>query len=106
MQGLEQKSYGDLLKESIESKKRNKSMKITVKSYFWASRTINNCKCLPRSIALYQGLKAEGYQVEHKFGINNQNKSLAAHAWVEYDNKPLNESNDLKQRFAVMNSPD
>lgn len=78
------------------------SIKAIVKSYFWASRLIKDGHCLPRSIALYQGLKSLGYDVEHKFGVNKKDNKLAAHAWVEYQGKPLNEPIDLKKRFTVL----
>jgi len=73
-----------------------------VKSYFWAARTIKECRCLPRSIALYQYLKSAGFDVEHKFGVNKQDKKLAAHAWVECQHEPLNEPSDLKLKFRVL----
>jgi hypothetical protein len=96
--------YQSLLQEnyqfnSIHSKQRIAAI---VKSYFWACRLIKECRCLPRSIALYQYLKASGYQVEHKFGVNKSDNNLAAHAWVEYLGEPLNESEDLYSRFSVL----
>ena len=106
MNQLQSESYDVLITQSTNSVKKNCSIDAIVKSYFWASRTINNCTCLPRSIALYQKLKASGFLVNHKFGVNKQDKSLAAHAWVEYQGKPLNESKDIKQRFDVMNHLD
>ena len=102
MQQLENQSYDTLLQQSYHISKTKVAIDIIVKSYFWASRTIKNCQCLPRSIALYQNLKESGYQVEHKFGVNKQVQYLAAHSWVEFQNKPLNESPDLKQRFKVL----
>ena len=78
------------------------SIKAVVKSYFWGCRLIKDCDCLPRSIALYQCLKSLGYEVEHKFGVNKKDKTLAAHAWIEYQGKPLNEPVDLKNRFSVL----
>lgn len=78
------------------------SIKAIVKSYFLACRLINDCHCLPRSIALHQCLKFLGYEVEHKFGVNKKDKTLAAHSWVEYLGEPLNESNELKNRFTVL----
>ena len=66
------------------------------------SRLIYDCQCLPRSIALYQQLKSQGYAVEHKFGVAKESGKLAAHAWVEYQHKPLNESIELKNRFKVL----
>ena len=103
---LETQSYQKTICQTVKSTKINRSINVIVKSYFWASRTIKNDNCLPRSIALYQKLRASGYHVEHKFGVNKKKETLAAHAWVEYQNKPLNESEDLKQRINTMNYPD
>lgn len=75
------------------------SVKSIVKSYFWACRLIRNCQCLPRSIALFQQLKASGYDVKHCFGVNKKSDELAAHAWVEYQGQPLNEHPSIKKRF-------
>ncbi len=95
-------SYQKLIQESYLAPKSNDSMGIVVKSYFWACRSIKDCHCLPRSIALYQNLISAGYDVQHKFGVNNKDENLAAHAWVEYQGEPLNESDDLKNRFTVL----
>jgi len=100
---LQTNSYDVLINQIYPESSINKlSIKIIVKSYFWASRLVYNCRCLPRSIALYQQLKSLDYDVEHKFGVAKKNKNLAAHAWVEYQHKPLNESVDLKKLFKVL----
>jgi len=99
---LKHQSYDEIINQSHENKHSNLEINTVVKAYFWASRTIKKCHCLPRSIALYQKLKALGYPVEHKFGVSKHDQSLAAHAWVEYQNKPLNESPDLKLKFKVL----
>jgi len=95
-------SYVQLINESSCVSIEPRSIEVVVKSYFWATRLVKNCHCLARSIALYQYLKEAGYEVEHKFGVNMLNQKLAAHAWVEYKHKPLNESSDLTKRFKVL----
>ena len=94
--------YQQLIHQIYPSHVSKDSMVVIVKSYFWACRLVKNCDCLPRSIALYQGLKFLGYEVEHKFGVNKKDSTLAAHAWVEYHDEPLNEAVDLKIRFTVL----
>ncbi|MCF6319187.1 MAG: lasso peptide biosynthesis B2 protein [Proteobacteria bacterium] len=94
--------YQQLILKNYPNPKSNDSIGIVVKSYFWACRSIKGCHCLPRSIALYQNLISAGYDVQHKFGVNNKDENLAAHAWVEYQGEPLNESVDLKNRFTVL----
>lgn len=98
-------SYQKSIKQQYDSSKPGQSINNIVKSYFWGSRLIYNCHCLPRSIALYLHLKGLGYQVEHKFGVNKQNAELKAHAWVEYNNEALNESDDLLSRYKVLDKP-
>lgn len=95
-------SYQQLIQKSYATKVNFESKLVIVKSYFWACRLIKDCECLPRSIALYQCLKSVGHGVEHKFGVNTKDSDLAAHAWVEYQGEPLNESKDLYQRFTVL----
>jgi len=104
-QQLETISYQQLIHQPFNTKKKNRSIQVIVKSYFWACRLVQGCDCLPRSIALYQNLKSAGYQVEHKFGVNKGDKELAAHAWVEYQGEPLNEAEDLYSRFTVLENP-
>jgi len=100
---LETVSYDLLINKKYELLVNQTSVNVIVKSYFWASRLIYDCHCLPRSIALYQQLKSLGFDVKHKFGVNNSDEKFAAHAWVEYQDKPLNESEDLKKKFTVLN---
>jgi len=99
---LKTQNYDVLIKVKHQKTQKINSINTIVKSYFWASRTIKNCHCLPRSIALYQKLRSTGYEVEHKLGVNKNNNKMAAHSWVEYQNIPLNESKDLKRKFKVL----
>ncbi len=95
-------SYRELLHQPYAFQVNIKPLQSIIKGYFWACRSINDCQCLPRSIALYQYLISAGYEAEHKFGVNKKNSDLAAHAWVECQGEPLNESEDLYQRFTVL----
>lgn len=94
--------YQQLIQGDYANPNSKDSIGVVVKSYFWACRLLKECDCLPRSIALYQCLKSSEYEVEHKFGVNKKDKTLAAHAWVEHHGEPLNESFDLKNRFIVL----
>lgn len=76
----------------------------TIKSYFWASRFIPNSNCLPRSLALYQKLTTQGYLVNHKIGGQSTNQQMHVHAWVEYDELPINESKEIKSQFSELTS--
>ena len=98
---LKNKDYKQVLEQTPNVKFRAAKQESLVKSYFWATRTIKDCRCLPRSIALYHHMKALGYDVKHKIGVNKTEK-LNAHSWVELHDKPLNEHPDLYQRFTVL----
>ena len=103
---LKSTSYAQLIHDHEISSSNNDSLIAIIKSYFWACRIIPNCKCLPRSIAIYQKLKSLGYDVEHKFGVYNQepNNLLKAHAWVELDGQALNESKNLNNFIELKKS--
>lgn len=100
---LTQQSYQEAINSPYNGGSQH-SMHSIVKSYFWACRLIKNCQCLPRSIALFQQLKASGYEVNHCFGVNKNSNQLAAHAWVEHQDKPLNEHPSIKKRFNQLKS--
>lgn len=99
---LEKSSYSEILISKSSERMKNYSVNSIVKSYFWASRFVGKDLCLPRSVALYQALKAAGYDVQHKFGVNKNHDKLVAHAWVEYNGIPLNEPEKLYERFKVL----
>ncbi len=98
---LKNKDYKQVLEQTPNVKFKATKQESLVKSYFWAARTIKDCRCLPRSIALYHHMKALGYDVKHKIGVNKTEK-LNAHSWVELNDEPLNEHPDLYQRFTVL----
>ncbi len=102
---LKTQSYQELLVESSKIAQNKISVLVIVKSYFWSCRLIPNCKCLPRSIALYQKLSSMGYDVKHKFGVlkSNPEDQFSAHAWVELNGKALNESKNLNQFVVLKN---
>jgi len=99
---LQQTSYDGLLNQTVKPMPKKIHLESTVKSYFWSCRLIPNCDCLLRSIALYQMLRANAYDVQHKLGVNKLHGKLKAHAWVEHKSKPLNEHPDLLKRFKVL----
>ena len=99
---LKETKYENILSQEFTFSQTSTSINNIVKSYFWASHLISRNHCLARSIALYQYLSFQGYDVEHKFGVNKSNNQFKAHAWVEYQGKPLNEHPQLRQRFRVL----
>ena len=98
-------SYASILECKITKRQKTKKVAPLTKSYFWASKIYGKNICLARSIALYQCLIQNGYAVEHRIGVSTNSNNFAAHAWVEYQKQPLNETKDLKVKFSVLKKP-
>ena len=58
-------------------------------------------KCLPRSIALLALLRRGGIECELRIGIGKTDPALEAHAWVEINGVPVNETSDVAQRYSA-----
>lgn len=59
--------------------------------------------CLPRSLVLWHLLRRTGDAAEIRFGVHVPRKGgLLAHAWVELDGQPVNDSADVVQRYAAL----
>lgn len=60
-------------------------------------------RCLQRSLALCFLLERRGVQAQLKIGVRKNGSALEAHAWVEYCGKVLNDSQEVSQRFTLLN---
>lgn len=56
--------------------------------------------CLQHSLALWWLLQRQGLPSELKIGVRLANRQCEAHAWVEHAGQVLNDSEDVRQRFA------
>jgi hypothetical protein len=56
--------------------------------------------CLQQSIILCWFLRRQGIKSHLRIGVRKEGSRLEAHAWVEFLGVPLNESDDVRQRFA------
>jgi len=62
-------------------------------------------RCLPRSLVLWHFLRDRGTSAEVRLGVTKlADGSLSAHAWVEFDGLPLNDSLDVLERYAGLPS--
>ena len=61
--------------------------------------------CLTRSLLLRWLLRRCGIGSELRIGVQLAQGRLDAHAWVEYEGIPINDAQDVAQRFAVFNEP-
>lgn len=55
-------------------------------------------KCLERSLVLFCQLKRQGLSVVLRVGVVAY--PFAAHAWVEYDERPVNERRELTKHYS------
>lgn len=58
-------------------------------------------KCLSRSLATYGVLRRYGVHSTIHIGVRKEIDKLAAHAWVEVDGLPVNDSTTVKHIHAV-----
>ncbi len=57
--------------------------------------------CLTRSLLLNWLLHRRGVRSELRIGVRMMEGTLDAHAWVEYEGKPINETLEVCERFAL-----
>ena len=56
-------------------------------------------KCLPKSLTLWWLLRRQGIESQLRFGARKNARRMEAHAWVEFEGTPLNDSTDVGERF-------
>jgi hypothetical protein len=61
----------------------------------------SNPSCLEKSIVIDALLHNEGLQAHVCIGVRSECGAIHAHAWVDLDGVPLNESPQVVERFAV-----
>ena len=61
--------------------------------------------CLTRSLLLRWLLRRRGIASELRIGVQLVQGQLDAHAWVEVEGMPINDAQDIAQRFATFNEP-
>jgi hypothetical protein len=61
--------------------------------------------CLTRSLLLRRLLRRRGINADLRIGVRFVQGKLDAHAWVEYQGIPINDKQDVAQRFAAFDQP-
>lgn len=61
--------------------------------------------CLSRSVLLAWMLSRRGVATQLRIGVRPRDGSLLAHAWLEHEGRPLNDSPAALAGFAVFDSP-
>jgi hypothetical protein len=65
-----------------------------------AGRSFVGARCLGRSLALWFLLRRLGVDAELVIGAEApRGRELPAHAWVEVDGEPVNDTPDVRERF-------
>lgn len=65
---------------------------------------IIRANCLEESLTLWHLLRKQGIDTNLRIGVRKTSGQFEAHAWVEYDGMPLNDSGDVHQRFGAFDS--
>jgi hypothetical protein len=58
--------------------------------------------CLRRALALQKLLSEHGIAAELKIGVRKEAGQLSAHAWLEYQGKPLGEPERITEQYAAL----
>ncbi|MBE9198371.1 MULTISPECIES: lasso peptide biosynthesis B2 protein [unclassified Nodularia (in: cyanobacteria)] len=62
-------------------------------------------KCLQKSLVLWGLLRHQGINSELRIGVKRDAESFEAHAWVEYEGFVLNDTQNVRDRFAMFDRP-
>lgn len=57
--------------------------------------------CLASSLLLHAVLRRHGIASELRVGVRNDSVGFSAHAWVEIDGRPVNDTGDVGLRYAA-----
>ncbi len=66
-----------------------------------ARRGVHAGNCLSRSVTLWWLLRRRGIGCELRIGVRKEGEMLLAHAWVEHDGVPVNDSVTVCRRYAA-----
>ena len=85
-----------LATDSLRSARARSTAKIVAIA---ALRGPVRASCLRRSLLVWWLLRREGIEAVLRVGVNREGGTLHAHAWVEYEGRPLNDADDVALRF-------
>lgn len=70
----------------------------------WAIRAtgeqMSGATCLVRSLTLWWLLARRGIRSEIQFGVQKAAADLEAHAWLEWNGRPVTDADDPRERFS------
>lgn len=66
-----------------------------------AQHGIGHPTCLEQSLVLWYLLRSQRIPARFRIGVRKNTGKFEAHAWVEYDGTPLNQSEEVHQHYAA-----
>ena len=70
-----------------------------------AQYSLLRTNCLKKSLVLWCLLRRQGIESELRIGVRREQNEFQAHAWVEYEGIVLNDTQSVRQRFAMFERP-
>ncbi len=67
-----------------------------------ARHHLYDMRCLPRALCLRWLLGRHGIESDLRIGVSRQDEGLDAHAWVEWQGRPVGEDPAVARRFAPL----
>ena len=64
-----------------------------------AKNRLFGSNCLKRSLVLYWLLKRQGIDSDLRIGVGRKESVFQAHAWIEYQQRPLHENRNLYDQY-------
>ena len=61
--------------------------------------------CLSRSLVVQWLLQRSGIESSLRIGVHREGLRLEAHAWIEVDHRPVNDSQAVVERFEAFTEP-
>lgn len=58
-------------------------------------------KCLQQSLVLWSLLRHQGIESQLQIGVQYEQGEFAAHAWVEWEGWAINDTQDVRDRYAA-----
>ena len=77
----------------------SKAQRITKMVRIAAAHGPFGATCLPQSMVLCRFLQRQGIGCDLRLGARVENGDCEAHAWVEVDGVPVNDTEDVRERF-------
>jgi len=69
-----------------------------------ARHALVHFNCLERSLVVWWLLRRRGIRAELRIGARKEQKSLEAHAWVEFDDQVINDPEGTHRKFSLFGS--